>query len=404
MSLQKCQPDYSFLFSLFKHSQNQVKFGLHFTREVIGPVVQRKIIHIDADSFYASVEMRENPDLARRPIAVGGRPDGRGVVATCNYLARQYGVHSAMPSSHAKRLCPDLVFVRPNFPLYRKVSEQIRHIMSKYTEQIEPLSLDEAYLDVSESKHCRGSATLIAEAIRKEVASTIGITVSAGVAPNKFLAKIASDWNKPDGIFVITEGDVAAFVRKLDVSKINGVGKVTTKKLNSLGIHTCGELQHLELTELTQRFGKQGARLYELARGRDQRSVQSTRIRKSLSVEHTYDEDIRDPAVFRDKALLLHQELLDRARKIGDELSIHKRVVKIKFSDFRQTTLEEIVAEHPLPWQDLSRYLNMLARARQRSERDIRLMGMGIKLSAVNSLANGKQLDLFSENASDSEL
>lgn len=356
---------------------------------------QRKIIHIDADSFYASVEIRDNPSLRDKAVAVGGRPDGRGVIATCNYIARKYGIHSAMPSAHARRLCPDLIFVQPDFAKYREVSTRIREIFERYTDEIEPLSLDEAYLDVSGSTHFQGSATRIAEAIRQQVRSAIGITVSAGVAPNKFLAKIASDWRKPDGLFVITNNDIDAFMKDLEVNKINGVGKVTSAKLHGLGIHTCGQLQNLSRDELTQRFGKHGSRLFELARGRDTRPVQTHRIRKSLSIEHTYSSDIRNPDIFRDKASQLHAELVKRAEKLGKDPAIHKRVVKIKFSNFRQTTLEERICDYPVPWHSEQRYLEMLEQARQRSDQPIRLMGMGIKLTSHQSGSSQKQLELF---------
>lgn len=356
---------------------------------------QRKIIHIDADAFYASVELRENPSLKGKPIAVGGKPNGRGVIATCDYLARQYGVHSAMPSSRAQRLCPDLVFVRPNFPLYKEVSAQIRAIMARYTDLIEPLSLDEAYLDVSESTHYQGSATLIAEAIKQSVKSELGIVVSAGVAPNKFLAKVASDWNKPDGLFVIKPEDVPGFVRDLPVKKINGVGKVTTKKLNDLGIVTCGDLQGFELTTLEQHFGKYGKSLYHYARGRDERPVQLSRERKSLSVEHTYDSDIKDAEHILEKANALYEDLVHRSEKLPEKTTINKRYVKIKFADFNQTTLEEKIPSYEQDWKDRAAFLRLIEHAKRRAQKPIRLMGMGIRIHHPKSTANLKQLELF---------
>ncbi len=199
----------------------------------------RKIIHVDCDCFYAAIEMRDDPRLAGRPMAVGGSPERRGVIATCNYEARAYGVRSAMSSRHALKLCPDLLIVKPRFEAYREASREIHAIFRDYTELIEPLSLDEAYLDVSDSQWYSGSATRIAEDIRRRVARTLHITVSAGVAPNKFLAKIASDWRKPNGLFVITPGEVEAFVAALPVARLHGVGKVTADKLARLGIETC---------------------------------------------------------------------------------------------------------------------------------------------------------------------
>jgi DNA polymerase-4 len=252
----------------------------------------RKVIHIDADSFYASVETREDPSLAKKPIAVGGRPDRRGVIATANYAAREFGIHSAMASSRAMQLCPRLVILPPRFDLYRAVSAQFHRIFSDYTAVIEPLSLDEAYLDVTDSTCQKGSATLIAKEIRRRIREELRLTVSAGIAPNKFLAKVASDWRKPDGMFTIAPEQVADFVVDLPVTKINGVGRVTAEKLRRIGVETCGELQQLPLEQLVKRFGTYGRRLYDVARGVDNRPVQSARVRKSISVERTYARDI----------------------------------------------------------------------------------------------------------------
>ena len=214
---------------------------------------QRKILHIDADSFYASVEMRENPELRGRPIAVGGKAERRGVIATSNYEARKFGVHSAMASSRAMALCPQLIIVPPRFELYRGVSRQFHQIFQLYTKIIEPLSLDEAFLDVSTSSCCSGSATLMAQEILQRINDELQLTVSAGVAPNKFLAKVASDWNKPNGIFVIPPEDIAAFVLELPVKKINGVGKVTASRLKKMGVETCADLQAVPFSDTTAR-------------------------------------------------------------------------------------------------------------------------------------------------------
>ena len=210
----------------------------------------RKIIHCDCDCFYASVEMRDDPSLRGRPLAVGGRADQRGVIATCNYEARRYGIHSAMATAQAVKLCPDLILIPPNMEKYRITSRQIMDIYRDYTDLVEPLSLDEAYLDVTNSPHCKGSATLIAQEIRRRIFETVGITASAGVAPNKFVAKIASDWNKPDGLFLVRPGEVDAFVAALPVKKLFGVGKVTAAKLHSLGAQTCGDLRDWNIDKL----------------------------------------------------------------------------------------------------------------------------------------------------------
>ena len=217
----------------------------------------RKIIHCDCDSFYASVEMRDDASLRQLPIAVGGSASRRGVIATCNYEARKYGLHSAMPMAQALRLCPDLVVVPTNMEKYRVESKRVQSIFYDYTDLVEPLSLDEAFLAVSECKRHRGSATRIAEEIRNRVREEVGITISAGIAPNKFLAKIASDWKKPDGQFTVTPQDIDAFMVELPVAKIFGVGSVTAKKMSAMNIHTCGDLQQVDASELAKRFGKQ---------------------------------------------------------------------------------------------------------------------------------------------------
>ncbi|MGB0318409.1 MAG: DNA polymerase IV, partial [Pseudomonadales bacterium] len=257
---------------------------------------QRKIIHIDCDSFFASVEMRDDPSLRGRPVAVGGSPDGRGVVATCSYEARRFGVRSAMPMAQALRLCPELVVLRTRMDKYKEASEAVQSIFRRFTDRIEPLSLDEAFLDVTGSVLFNGSATRIAEAIRRAVREELGLTVSAGVAPNKFLAKIASDWRKPDGLFVLKPDEVDAFVRRLPVEKLFGVGPRTAEKLHRLGLRSCEDLRTLDLPTLTERFGVFGKRLFDLARGQDERPVQPHRVRKSLSVERTFSEDLATEA------------------------------------------------------------------------------------------------------------
>lgn len=358
---------------------------------------QRKIIHVDADSFYASVEMREDPELRSRPIAVGGKPNSRGVIATCNYQARQYGVHSAMPCSHAQRLCPELVFVAPNFPLYKQVSQQMRAIFSRYSEQIEPLSLDEAYLDVTHCTQHGGSATRIAQAIRQDIKQELALSVSAGVAPNKFLAKIASDWRKPDGLFVITPSEVSSFLLTLPVGKINGVGKVTTQKLKSMGVENCADLQQLPLETLCGTFGKQGRRLYELCRGIDKRPVQTSRERKSLSVEHTYAQDVHDHQELVDKSRRLFEELQQRFEKLEHVRAVNKRFVKVKFANFNQTTLEQSINASQHGWQDFEAYQEMLIKALSRASHNkaVRLLGMGVRFVGATQTSQLQQLDLF---------
>ena len=236
----------------------------------------RKIIHCDCDCFYASVEMRDDPSLRNRPLAVGGRPDQRGVIATCNYEARRYGVHSAMSSALAMRKCPDLLILPTAMDKYRAASRQIMAIYRDHTPDVEPLSLDEAYLDVSGSERCQGSATLIAREIRQRVFDTVGVTVSAGVAPNKFIAKIASDWNKPDGLFVVRPHEIDAFVAALPVRKLHGVGKVTATRLDRLGIQTCAQLRDWPLIDLHREFRRVRAAVVRTV-ARDRRAARAGR-------------------------------------------------------------------------------------------------------------------------------
>lgn len=356
----------------------------------------RKIIHIDADSFYASVETRENPELQGVPLAVGGAADRRGVIATANYEARKFGVHSAMASSRAMTLCPGLLILPPRFELYREVSSHFHHIFRDYTDLIEPLSLDEAFLDVTQASHCQGSATLIAREIRQRVREELGLIVSAGIAPNKFLAKVASDWNKPDGMFTIRPEQVAGFVLELPVKKINGVGQVTARKLRKMGVVTCGDLQSLPLETLIRRFGKYGQRLFDVARGLDNRQVQSSRVRKSISVERTFVEDIDNiPAMVTSMDDLL-VELKKRFGKISTRYFPIKRVVKIKYNDFTQTTLEEAIGDSGEAWHDAARFHRLVTTAWPRGAKPVRLLGAGLRLQplAEDGL---DQLSLFTD-------
>ncbi len=356
----------------------------------------RKIIHVDCDCFFAAVEVRDNPTLANKPIVVGGSPNGRGVVATASYEARKFGVRSAMASAQALKLCPQVIFVKPRMDEYRAVSQQIHTIFSDYTDLIEPLSLDEAYLDVSESTHCKGSATLIAEEIRARIQAVTLITASAGVAPNKFLAKIASDWNKPNGVYVITPDQVEHFVVDLPVGKIHGVGKVTQRKLAELNIETCGDLRELSMLTLVERFGSFGPRLYNLARGIDDREVRSERRRKSLSVEHTFERDLDTFEQLVEEVPRLLTQLETRLEKrLKDDYLINKLFVKVKFSDFVQTTLDlaqDQLRDHA---GTLDEYLELLKVAFERKDKPIRLIGLGVGFKDMRSLDEVTQLDLF---------
>lgn len=349
----------------------------------------RKIIHCDCDCFYASVEMRDDPNLRGRPLAVGGASDRRGVISTCNYEARSFGVRSAMPTAQAKKLCPDLIVVPGNMKKYREVSAKIREIFLEYSDTIEPLSLDEAFLDVSDSGRCRGSATLIAEEIRRRVHEELGITISAGVAPNKFLAKIASDWRKPDGLTVITPDEVDQFVLRLPVAKIHGVGRVTAEKMKRRGIRTCADLRNFSQIELIQAYGKFGQRLYNLCRGIDDRPVDGDGSRKSVSVEHTFSEDLCELEEWQEQLTELYMRLLERLEKLGDRYQISGAVVKVKYGDFSTTTQERASQS-----SRISEFKHLLQQVWDRRAEPIRLLGVGVKLRDLRAELGPEQLPL----------
>lgn len=299
------------------------------------PNSDRKIIHIDMDAFFASVEQLDNPEFRGKPVAVGGSKE-RGVVAAASYEARKYGVRSAMPSKTAYQKCPHIIFTPPRFERYKEVSAVIRSIFLEYTDLVEPLSLDEAFLDVTENKMGIASATLIAKAIRKQIFEETGLTASAGISINKFLAKIASDYQKPNGITLIGPEKAVSFLEQLEVDKFFGVGKVTAKKMHSLGIHTGLDLKQWTKEALRLKFGKAGPFYYDIVRGEDQRPVNPNRIRKSLGAENTFDQDlveIEDMKMALDPILQTVHKRLEKADKFGKTLTL-----KIKFKDFSQIT------------------------------------------------------------------
>lgn len=292
----------------------------------------KKIIHADMDAFYASVEIRENPELAGKPVVVGGSPNSRGVVCAASYEARKYGVRSAIPCSQAKRLCPDAIFIPPNFTLYKNISLEVNEIFHEYTDLVEPLSLDEAFLDVTRNKINETSATKIAEEIKSKVYSKTNLTISCGVSYNKFLAKIASDWKKPNGLFIIRPKEASKFLENLDIGKFYGVGKVTEKKMRSMGIQSGRDLLRYSKSELESKFGKNGIFYYDIVRGVDRRLVNPYRERKSLGIEDTFSVDTAN-----EEYLLSHLKLLtvSLCEKL-DTKSILGRTfsVKLKYSDF----------------------------------------------------------------------
>jgi len=303
----------------------------------------RKIIHIDMDAFYASVEQRDNPELRGKPLVVGGSPQGRGVVATASYEARKYGIHSAMPARQAIQLCPHAVFVRPRFDAYKDVSNKIREIFQRYTDLIEPLSLDEAYLDVTVDKLGIGSALEIAEQIKSAIKDELQLTASAGVSINKFVAKIASDINKPDGLKFIGPSSIESFMEKLPVEKFHGVGKVTAEKMKQMGLHTGADLKRLSEETLVYRFGKTGHFYYNIVRGIDNRPVQPHRETKSLAAEDTFSYDLTEIQDMELKLEELAEIVHERLKK--KNLSGRTITLKIKYSDFKQITRNRSFAD-----------------------------------------------------------
>ncbi|MFT4059759.1 MAG: DNA polymerase IV [Legionella sp.] len=333
----------------------------------------RKIIHIDMDCFYAAIEIRDNPQLANKPVAVGGFATQRGVLCTCNYLARHYGVHSAMPTAKAISLCPNLVVLPVNMAKYREVSKAIHTIFHQFTDLVEPLSLDEAYLDVSNADLCQGSATLIAQEIQNQIFKEQQLTASAGVAPNKFLAKIASAWKKPNGLFVITPTHVDSFISTLPINKLFGVGKVTASKLNQLNVFTCDDLRRCSLTFLIQHFGKLGQHLYYQARGIDNRPVKPDRVRKSLSIEKTLLHDIHHPEEAIKIIDNLYELLVLRIQENANDLIIKNQFIKIKTNDFKLFS-GETKCITPV----LEQYIDLFTKINSQYHKPIRLIGIGV--------------------------
>src|SRR5579864_9429045 len=338
-------------------------------------MIMRKVVHVDMDAFYASVEQRDNPDLRGKPVIVAWKGNRSVVCAAC-YEARAFGVRSAMPAKRAEGLCPDAIFVAPDFTRYRAVSGDVRAIFKRHTDLIEPLSLDEAYLDVTTNKTDLRTATLVARTIRWQIRQELHLTASAGVAPNKFLAKLASDWKKPDGLFVIQPEEVDAFLRPLPVGKLPGVGKVNEEKLAKLGIKTVGELRRLELARLEQEFGRYGVRLYELARGIDENPVVPDRPTKSISVEDTFPEDVllaeTEPMI-----RCLAEKLWSASRK---EPRIPRTIVlKLKTREFKILTRSSTSDSSPSSCDELTDFeLKLLERVDLGPQQRFRLVGVGL--------------------------
>ena len=352
---------------------------------------QRKIIHIDMDAFFASVEQRDNPVLRGRPVAVGGSRE-RGVVAAASYEARKFGVRSALPSVTAKRRCPELIFVTPRFEIYKAVSLQIRGIFAEYTPLIEPLSLDEAYLDVTENLKGIASATEIAEHIRAKIRHETNLTASAGVSYNKFLAKLASDYRKPDGLFVITPKMGPAFVESLPVEKFHGIGPATTAKMNRLGIATVLDLRAQPLPFLQQHFGKSGPYFYWIARGVDERPVHADRVRKSIGAENTFAQDLHEFEPMREAL----EPIIAKVWRHCQATGTRGRTVtlKVKFADFQQITRSKSVGDTLDSLLDLERLSLGLLEPLLPTEKGVRLLGISLSSLAQAQTAGGRQLSL----------
>ncbi len=356
--------------------------------------MERKIIHVDMDAFFAAIEQRDDPSLRSKPVVVGGDPDSRGVVAAASYEARAYGIHSAMPSSQARRRCPQVVFVRPNHETYREVSTQVMALLREYTPVIEPLSVDEAFLDVTSSVGLFGSARRIGEQIRGRIRETLQLTASVGIAPNKFLAKLASEGAKPDGLLEVKPEEVLTFLAALPVERIWGVGETRAAKLRRLGFTTIGQLQQCPAEELVAQFGKQGEELYKLARGFDESAVQPGRERKSVSHEETFAEDTND-MVFLGAILLQLSEQVGR-RLRAQELKGCTITLKLRYADFRTITRSKTLPQPTDSDKQIYESARALLAAVGLGGRKVRLLGVG-----VSNFDVGEQLRLLAEDSAE---
>jgi DNA polymerase-4 len=349
----------------------------------------KKIIHIDMDAFYASVEQRDQPDLRGKPLAVGGA-GARGVVASASYEARRFGVRSAMPSSTARRLCPELLFVKARFEVYKEVSQQIRTIFLEYTDLVEPLSLDEAYLDVTDNKKGMQSATLVAQEIRRRIEAETQLTASAGVSFNKFLAKIASDVNKPNGIKVITPAEATAFLDALPIEKFHGVGKVTAEKMKRMGILTGADLKQFSELELLQKFGKVGGHYYRIVRAEDDRPVNPHRIRKSIGAERTFSEDLTKIADMKEKLSYLAGVVFEYMKKtdnFGRTVTL-----KIKSADFKLSTRSRTFGREVTDLEQLTQIVFELLHENEEEVERVRLLGVTVSNLQKEHEGEGVQL------------
>ncbi|TVQ84079.1 MAG: DNA polymerase IV [Bacteroidetes bacterium] len=351
----------------------------------------RKIIHIDMDAFYASVEQRDNPEYRGKPIAVGGAGN-RGVVAAASYEARKFGIHSAMPGKQAIKKCPEIIFVKPRFDVYKKISRQIIKIFKEYSDLVEPLSLDEAYLDVTNPKKGKNSATLIAKEIRNRIYEELNLTASAGVSYNKFLAKIASDIKKPNGLFVIHPEEAADFINKLPIEKFHGVGKVTAGKFKSLDIHYGFDLKQMQIDFILKHFGKNGLFFYDIARGIDNRKVEPERVRKSVGAERTFSNDLSNENELYNALEDICNILFERLLKSG--LWGKTLTIKIKYYDFSQITRSKSFSEPLQNKKDILKISSELMHKNRIKDKPLRLLGVSFSQLESASHSIGKQLKL----------
>lgn len=344
--------------------------------------MSRQVLHVDCDCFFAAVEMRDNPNLINIPIAIGGSSDRRGVISTCNYPARKYGVRSAMSSVKALQLCPHLMLLPGNMAKYQAASQQVMAVLRQYALQFEQVSVDEAYLEISPTSN----ALKVAEQIRQQIVNEVGITVSVGVAPNKFLAKVASDWRKPNGQFIVLADEVDSFVASLPLQKIPGIGPKSSEALRNMGLNTCRDVREACPKWLLSRFGSMGEMLLQRVYGKDNRSLVESRIRKSISVETTFPEDICGIEEITQAIEGLWQRFSQRVERNDLPIDGLQPFVKVKFADFHVTTL----ANH---LRDVSKqqYLELVQQAMQRADKKIRLIGIGARLP----IQHNPQLALF---------
>ncbi len=354
----------------------------------------RKIIHIDMDAFFASVEQLDNPELRGRPVAVGGS-GASSVVAAASYDARIFGVRSALPSVTAKRLCPDLIFVKHHFERYHEISGEVFRIFKSYTELVEPLSIDEAFLDVTDDIQKIGSATLIAKRIKKDIREKTGLTASAGISINKFLAKIASEVKKPDGLFVIKPEEAEKYIENLPIEKFYGIGKVTASKMHKLGIHNGSDLKRWDLLSLVRNFGKSGAFYYDIVRGIDDRPVEPESERKSVGTELTFEKDLTTNFEIIAELYKIEKELmkrLDEAETTGRTIT-----VKVKFSDFRQLTRSKTLQNYVRDFDTLHKEVTSIRKSLELPGNRIRLLGVSIS-NLENDESSDRQMNLFEDD------